>query len=69
MRKFPEAPDRKLELRMPKNGPKGTRKKLILFQQWPLNWKDLFSAATGKVAMCPIMGTLVPSSDSNRCLC
>ena len=31
MQKFPEAPDRKLELRMPKNGHKGTRKKLILF--------------------------------------
>ena len=33
MWKFPEPSDRKLELRMPKNGPKDMRKNLILFQQ------------------------------------
>ena len=33
MCKFPEAPDEKLELRMPENRLKCTRKKLVPFQQ------------------------------------
>ena len=32
MRNSPEAPDRKLELHIRKNGPKGTKKRLALFQ-------------------------------------
>ena len=64
-----KAPDRKFGLHMSKKAPKGTRKNLILFQQWPLDWKNLFSAVAGEVAMHPIMGMLVPSSTNRSCLC
>ena len=37
VRKFPEASDRKLELRMLRNGPKRMKKRLVLFQLWQLD--------------------------------
>ena len=69
VREFSEVPNMKLELRMPKNEFKDTRKKPVLFQHWPLDLKDLFSTAAGEGAMCPLNGTLVQSSTSNRRLC
>ena len=54
---------------MPENRLKGSRKKPILFQLWPLDWKDLFSAAAGKGIMCSFSGTLIhPSTSRSRYL-
>ena len=37
VQKFPEVPRGELNLHMPENRPKGTRKKLVLFQRWQLD--------------------------------
>ena len=69
MRKFLELPDGKLELHTPENGSKGIGKKLILYQQWLLDWKDLLSSVAGGKTMCLLSDTLVHSPTHGSRLC
>ena len=65
--KLPEAPDRKLELRMPKNGPRTWKKPSLWTVTVGLEGPVLNFAGNG--TMCLLRGTLVHPSISSSRIC
>ena len=64
MRKFPEAPDRKVKLRMPETDLKAWERNSFFFSSDRWIGKSYFSPAVGLKTVYPLIGTLVYSSTS-----